>query len=58
MFRLGVRAPGAEARHLHAPNFDLDEDALPLGTALLAQTTLRLLAARAYRIVCLASPAM
>ena len=44
MFRLGVRAPGAAARHVHTPGFDIDEDALPIGAALLAESALRLLA--------------
>ncbi|MBI3760259.1 MAG: amidohydrolase [Chloroflexi bacterium] len=43
MFNLGVKKPGGEPRHVHAPNFDLDEDALPIGTAMLAETALRLL---------------
>lgn len=43
MFRLGVRPPGAEPRYVHTPNFDIDEDALPVGAAMLAETALRLL---------------
>jgi amidohydrolase len=43
MFSLGVRAPGAPTRHVHTPDFDLDEDALPIGTAVLAEAALRLL---------------
>jgi amidohydrolase len=43
MFSLGVRPPGAPTRHVHTPDFDLDEDALPIGTAVLAETALRLL---------------
>jgi amidohydrolase len=43
MFSLGTRVPGGEARYPHAPNFDIDEDALPIGAALLAETALRLL---------------
>jgi amidohydrolase len=41
MFALGVQAPGGEARYLHTPTFDLDEDALPIGAAILAETALR-----------------
>jgi amidohydrolase len=41
MFGLGVKAPGAEPRYLHTPTFDLDEDALPIGAAILAETALR-----------------
>ena len=44
MFRLGVRAPGTAPRHVHTPGFDIDEDALPIGAALLAESALRLLA--------------
>ena len=36
LFRLGV-APGDGDRPLHSPRFDLDEAALPLGAALLAE---------------------
>jgi amidohydrolase len=41
MFALGVKPPGGEDRYLHTPTFDLDEDALPIGTAILAETALR-----------------
>jgi amidohydrolase len=41
MFRLGVKPPGAEARHLHTSTFDLDEAALPIGAAILAETARR-----------------
>ena len=43
MFGLGVRRPGGERRYLHSPNFDLDENALPVGAAVLAETALRLM---------------
>jgi amidohydrolase len=43
MFRLGVRAPGGQPRYVHTPDFDIDEDALPVGSAMLAATALRLL---------------
>ena len=42
LFRLGV-APGDVDRPLHSPLFDIDEAALPLGAALLAETACRLL---------------
>jgi amidohydrolase len=41
MFGLGVQAPGGEPRYLHTPTFDLDEDALPIGAAILTETALR-----------------
>jgi amidohydrolase len=41
MFALGVKPPGGQPRYLHTPTFDLDEDALPLGAAILAETALR-----------------
>ena len=41
MFSLGVKPPGGEPRFLHTANFDLDEDALPIGAAILAETALR-----------------
>lgn len=43
MFSLGVKTPGGEARLTHTPYFDIEEDALPIGTAMLAETALRLL---------------
>lgn len=43
MFMLGVRTPGIEAQRVHTPTFRIDEDALPIGSALLAETALRLL---------------
>lgn len=44
MFTLGVKRPGT-TRTLppHSPDFDLDEEAMPIGTAILAGTALRLL---------------
>jgi amidohydrolase len=41
MFALGVKPPGGQPRYLHTPTFDLDEDALPIGAAILAETALR-----------------
>ncbi len=41
IFNLGVKLPGAPPRHLHTGAFDLDENALPIGAALLAETALR-----------------
>jgi amidohydrolase len=43
MFNLGVRKPGTAPTYVHTPIFNPDEDALPLGSALLAETALRLL---------------
>jgi amidohydrolase len=43
MFTLGVRKLGHEEYPLHHPRFDLDERALPLGTAVLVETALRFL---------------
>lgn len=42
MFVLGCQIEGDE-RRLHHPRFDIDERCLPVGTALLAEATLRLL---------------
>ncbi len=41
MFRLGVKPPGGEPHHLHTSTFDLDEAALPVGVAILAETAWR-----------------
>jgi len=43
MFNLGVRHPGQPSRFLHNPKFDIDENALPIGAAILAESALRLL---------------
>jgi amidohydrolase len=40
MFMLGVKREGDE-RFAHNPNFDIDESALPLGSAILAQAAFR-----------------
>jgi amidohydrolase len=42
MFSLGTRIEGDE-RMGHSPRFDVDERALPIGTAILAESTLRFL---------------
>ena len=42
MMRLGVGTPGESEKVLHSPNFDLDERALPLGSKILALSTLQL----------------
>ncbi|HEX8992526.1 MAG TPA: M20 family metallopeptidase [Anaerolineales bacterium] len=42
MFTLGTRIEGDE-RYLHHPKLDLNEDALPIGTAILSETALRFL---------------
>jgi len=43
MFKLGVKPTGAQPRYLHTATFDLDEEALPVGSAILAETALRFL---------------
>jgi amidohydrolase len=42
MFSLGCLIEG-DKRKLHSPRFDLDEECLPIGAAILAETALRLL---------------
>ena len=42
MFLLGCRVEGDTRRH-HDPKFDIDEECLPLGAAILAESALRLL---------------
>ncbi len=44
MFTLGTQKQGHEEYLLHHPRFDLDERALPIGTAMLAETAKRFLA--------------
>lgn len=46
MFRLGTREPGGPEKFVHTPDFNIDENALPVGTAMLAATALRLLNTR------------
>ena len=43
MFTLGTQKPGHEEYLLHHPKFDLDERALPIGTAMLVETAKRFL---------------
>ncbi|HEY6010452.1 MAG TPA: M20 family metallopeptidase [Nitrospirota bacterium] len=43
MFTLGTQKAGHEEYLLHHPKFDLDERALPIGTAMLVETTRRFL---------------
>ena len=43
-FRLGVATSGQPLRRAHSPTFDLDERALPIGAAMLAETARRWLA--------------
>ena len=43
MFWLGVQKKGHEDYPLHHPKFDLDERALPIGTAVLVETALKFL---------------
>ncbi|MBK6794292.1 MAG: amidohydrolase [Anaerolineales bacterium] len=45
MYTLGTRIEGRPVYELHHPKFDLDERALPVGTAVLAETALRFLKA-------------
>ena len=44
LFWLGAATPGEPRRLHHHPRFDIDERCLPLGTALLAEVSLRYLA--------------
>jgi amidohydrolase len=43
MFTLGTQKKGHEAYLLHHPKFDIDERAMPIGTAMLAETAMRFL---------------
>ncbi|HAV75984.1 MAG TPA: amidohydrolase [Anaerolineae bacterium] len=43
MYTLGTRIEGREVYELHHPKFDIDERALPIGTAVFVETTIRLL---------------
>lgn len=43
MYTLGTMIEGREVYELHHPKFDLDERALPIGSAILAETALRFL---------------
>lgn len=43
MYTLGTMIPGREIYELHHPKFDLDERALPVGTAVLVESALRFL---------------
>jgi amidohydrolase len=43
MFTLGVQKEGHEEYYLHHPMFELEERALPIGTAMLVETALRFL---------------
>ena len=47
MFALGVQKAGHEDYLLHHPKFDLDERALPIGTAVMVETALRFLRGQA-----------
>lgn len=42
MFRLGVMPPGGRSKRVHSPDFDIDEAALPIGTAILAESAIRI----------------
>jgi amidohydrolase len=41
MFSLGTKDPTGSPRYAHHPQFDIDEEALPIGAAILAETALR-----------------
>ena len=43
MYMLGTQIEGREVYQLHHPKFDLDERALPIGTAVLVETAMRFL---------------
>ena len=43
MYSLGTRIEDGAERYLHQPRFDIDERALSIGTAILAETAIRLL---------------
>jgi metal-dependent amidase/aminoacylase/carboxypeptidase family protein len=43
MFTLGTQKQGHEEYLLHHPKFDIDERAMPIGTAVLVETTMRFL---------------
>jgi amidohydrolase len=43
MFTLGTQKKGHEEFLLHHPRFDIDERAMPIGTAILAETAIRFL---------------
>jgi amidohydrolase len=46
MFTLGVQKAGHEEFYLHHPKFEIDERALPVGVAVMVESTLRLLGQR------------
>lgn len=41
MLFLGTKEPNGPGKFLHHPEFDIDEEAMPIGAALMAQTALR-----------------
>lgn len=41
MMFLGVKSPDGPPKYVHHPEFDIDENALPVGAAIMAQTALR-----------------
>ncbi len=41
MMILGTKQPDGPARHVHHPEFDIDESAMPIGAAIMAETALR-----------------
>jgi len=41
MMLLGTKKPDGPIKYFHHPEFDIDENALPIGAAILAETALR-----------------
>jgi len=41
MMMLGTKKPDGPIKYFHHPEFDIDEDALPIGAAIMAETALR-----------------
>jgi len=41
MMMLGTKKPDGPKKYFHHPEFDIDEDALPIGAAIMAETALR-----------------
>jgi metal-dependent amidase/aminoacylase/carboxypeptidase family protein len=56
MFSLGCQLDG-DRRKAHSPTFDIDERCLPIGTAILAETALRLLRRGPEQILSAEAPA-
>ena len=41
MMSIGVKPPEGPPRFVHHPEFDIDENCLPIGAAIMAETALR-----------------